>query len=180
MFFSRFIVVFFSLFSSLSMLSAALTPWEQAIDKDGWDSLYFKVSRLSVMLNKNYESYYFWSKGYPNLGDSFFNCIADVDLDRNNFNNPTIVVTMYLRPYLPIEEREVFAFKLRYFILKLCREFIFEQFSDDNLKLIVKHIKIKETNNNTLFTWDKTGPTYSPRFFEPEFLLETDKIEEHW
>jgi hypothetical protein len=181
MFFKQILFYFVSLIFFASSLSADITSLKRVADKEGWDALYFRASRMSSILNNQHAENYFWSKGYPSFGESFLKHSADITFDRDNLVNPILTVTIHL-DYVRngVQEREFFAFKFNEFILKLCREFICEDLSEKDLRLVVKYGRIKEIENNTLFIWDKRGPIYFPRFFDENFHLETDKEENSW
>lgn len=130
------------------------------------------LSRLNCILNHSHINTYLAMKGYIHLDVEYLiydvPIIADCKCDDEA---GVIEITLYFKcvcgeplPSL-VESREWFALKVYEIVMNLCREFIREDISQEDIKLVVKHSRTTESEGNTLFIWENGDIRYFPKFF---------------
>lgn len=175
---NKLIFLIFCVFSLLIdfQVIAELKPTEGLIEQ--YNNFYFRSSlgRLNTLLNNPRLWRYLEMKGYT-TSQKENNIFEDSRIADCFFDDKAGVINIILYfEYLEyireeksktfIERREWFALKVYQIIMRLCREFIYEDISGDDIKLVIKHTSIPEIQGNTLFIWENGEVKYFPKFFD--------------
>lgn len=133
----------------------------------------YSLARLNTLLNNRNLRSYLPMKGYSIIEGNLVEELLLADCYYNKNENSFINIILYYgcinyndHSKSFIEQRELFASKIFDIVLGLCKEFVHEDITRNNIRLVCKSTQIKEQDGNTFFIWEGGDIRYFPKFFD--------------